>query len=57
MPHHDILNLPPKLFKYYRYDSDLNEKRLKGEVFLATPFDFNDPCDCQRDVINNSSAR
>lgn len=57
MAKHDILNLPSKLFKYYKYDSELNEKRLKGEIFLATPFDFNDPCDCQRDVINNSSAR
>ena len=57
MAKYDILNLPPKLFKYYRYDSELNEKRLKGEVFLATPFDFNDPCDCQRDVTNNSTAR
>lgn len=53
----DLLNLPDRLFKFYRYDSNLNEKRLLGEIFLATPFDFNDPCDCQRDVFNNSVAR
>jgi len=57
MPTHDLLNLPSRLFKYYRYDSALNEKRLSGEIYLATPFDFNDPCDCQRDINNNSSAR
>lgn len=57
MAQYDILNLPKRLYKYYRYDSSLNENRLKGEVFLATPFDFNDPCDCQRDVINNSATR
>ena len=54
---YDLLNLPPQLFKYYGYDSTLNEKRLSGEVYLATPFDFNDPCDCQRDVINNSKEK
>lgn len=53
----DILNLPPRLFKYYRYDSKLNAKRLSGEVYLACPFDFNDPCDCQREVVNNSADR
>ncbi len=53
----DILNPPPRLFKYYRYDSKLNVKRLSGEVYLACPFDFNDPCDCQREVVNNSVDR
>ena len=49
---YDIFNLPPRLFKYYAYDSQLNAKRLSGEVYLACPYDFNDPCDCQREVIN-----
>lgn len=54
---YDLLNMPPRLYKYYRYDTALNEKRLKGEVYLASPFDFNDPCDCQRDVLNNSKEK
>ena len=53
----DIFNLPPRLFKYYGYDTKLNTKRLIGEVYLACPFDFNDPCDCQREIINNSKQR
>ena len=51
---YDIFNLPDRLFKYYSYDSKLNAKRLSGEIYLACPYDFNDPCDCQRVVINNS---
>lgn len=54
---YDIFNLPPRLFKYYAYDGKLNQKRLAGEVYLACPFDFNDPCDCQREVINNTNDR
>lgn len=57
MKKYDLLHLPARLFKYYRYDDKLNAKRLTGEVYLATPFDFNDPCDCQRDVINNARQR
>lgn len=53
----NIFNLPPRLFKYYSYDSKLNAQRLAGEVYLACPYDFNDPCDCQREVINNTKDR
>lgn len=53
----NIYNLPPRLFKYYSYDTKLNAQRLAGEVYLACPYDFNDPCDCQREVINNTKAR
>lgn len=53
----DIFTLPPRLFKYYSYDSKMNVKRLSGEIYLACPYDFNDPCDCQREVINNSTDR
>ena len=53
----DIFNLPLRLFKYYGYDIKLNAKRLAGEVYLACPYDFNDPCDCQREVINNANDR
>lgn len=56
MPY-NIYNLPPRLFKYYGYDTKLNPKRLSGEIYLACPYDFNDPCDCQREVINNSQER
>lgn len=54
---YDAVNLPPRLFKYYGFDSKLTKSRLSGEVFLASPFDFNDPCDCQREVKNNSRER
>ena len=54
---HDLINMPSRIFKYYRYDNVLNEKRLNGEIYLATPFDFNDPCDCQRDIINNAKQK
>lgn len=57
MDKYDLLHLPPRLFKYYRYDDKLNAKRISGDVYLSTPFDFNDPCDCQRDVINNAAQR
>lgn len=53
----NIFNLPSRLFKYYGYDIKLNAKRLSGEVYLASPYDFNDPCDCQREVINNAKER
>lgn len=51
---YDLLNLPTRLYKYYNDDKLLNAKRLSGEVYLASPLDFNDPCDCQRDVKNNA---
>lgn len=54
---HSLTNLPKRLFKFYSYNDSLNEKRLSGEVFLASPLDFNDPCDCQRDVINNAGEK
>lgn len=54
---YDIYNMPPRLFKYYSFDRKLNSKRINGDVYLACPFDFNDPCDCQREVINNTNAR
>lgn len=53
----NIFNLPSRLFKYYGYDTKLNTKRIGGEIYLACPYDFNDPCDCQRAIINNSRQR
>lgn len=50
----DLFHLPERLFKYYRYDNNLNESRLTGDVYLASPLDFNDPCDCQRSLHNNA---
>lgn len=57
MEQFDIFNLPPRLFKYYSHDSKLTAARLSGTVFLACPYDFNDPCDCQRVVFNNAADR
>lgn len=48
-----LINMPGRLFKYYKYDSDLNIKRLRGEVYLSSPLDFNDPCDCRILPDNN----
>lgn len=54
---YDAVDLPDRLFKYYGFDMKLTKKRLSGEVFLACPYDFNDPCDCQREVKNNTECR
>lgn len=50
---HDVFNLPGNMYKYYKFDSALNESRLTGDVYLASPLDFNDPCDCRLEVRNN----
>lgn len=47
--------MPSRIFKYYGYNADLNAKRLSGEIYLSSPLDFNDPCDCQRNVENNAA--
>lgn len=57
MHSYNLLHMPPHVFKYYRYDDTLNDKRFAGEVYMSSPLDFNDPCDCQRDVINNATDR
>lgn len=49
--------VPDRIFKYYSYNSDLNVKRLSGEIFLSSPLDFNDPCDCQRNIENNAAKK
>ncbi len=54
---YDAVKLPMRLFKYYGFDSKLTKNRLSGEAFLACPYDFNDPCDCQREVTNNLRER
>lgn len=48
---YDILHLPKRLFKYYSFNEKYNNKRFLGDVYFASPFDFNDPCDCQREVV------
>ena len=53
-PLYDVKNLPSVLFKFYGNNKDLNKKRLSGEVYLSSPLDFNDPCDCQRGIRNNA---
>lgn len=50
----DLFNLPGKLYKYYKFDSEYNASRLTGDVYLASPLDFNDPCDCRRWPRNNA---
>ena len=57
MQSYNLLHTPPHVFKYYRYDDSLNDKRFASEVYMSSPLDFNDPCDCQRDVINNATDR
>lgn len=54
---YNLINLPAKLYKYYGYNETYNESRLIGNIFLASPLDFNDPCDCQRTVINNAMKK
>jgi len=54
---YNLLHTPPHVFKYYQYNDSYNDKRFAGEVYMSSPLDFNDPCDCQRDVINNASDR
>ena len=49
----DIEIIPKSLFKYYKFDTKYNKKRLKGEVFFSSPLKFNDPFDSQLDVENN----
>ena len=53
--HHkfDLQDLPDKLYKYYKFDTQYNESRLRGDIYLASPLDFNDPCDCQLPPHNN----
>lgn len=41
-------------YKYYAFDRAYNKSRLTGDIYLASPLQFNDPYDCQIDVINNS---
>lgn len=48
------IEVPNRLFKYYKYDDMYNESRILGHVFLASPLNFNDPMDCQPDVENNT---
>lgn len=48
-----LTRLPNTLYKYYKYDQDLNVKRLLGEVFFCSPNRFNDVFDAQHEIINN----
>ena len=50
---YNLLQMPEQLYKYYSYDNKLNSKRFSGEIYLSTPYEFNDPCDCRRGVKNN----
>lgn len=52
-PSFNLTNLPSRLLKYYKYDDTLNKKRLSGEIYLSSPLDFNDPCDCRILPKNN----
>ncbi len=46
--------LPKSLYKYYRFDEMYNRSRLFGDVYLASPLDFNDVFDCQLILKNNT---
>ena len=41
----DCKLIPSTLYKYYRFDTSYNEKRLSGQIFLSNPLSFNDPYD------------
>lgn len=45
--------LPDRIFKYYSFDEKFNESRLTGDVYLASPLDFNDVFDCQLEGDDN----
>ncbi len=47
------------MFKYYSVDGENSnriENRLKGELYLSSPLQFNDPYDCQMPEIINNTA-
>lgn len=50
-----------KLYKYYSIEDDNKKRivnRLNGELYFASPLQFNDPYDCQLpEIINNTSSR
>lgn len=52
-----ICHLPNQLYKFYRFDPQYNESRLKGEIYLANALQFNDPLDCRIDVLNNTKDK
>lgn len=52
-----ICHLPDQLFKFYRFDPQFNESRLKGEIYLPNALQFNDPLDCRIDVLNNTKGK
>lgn len=52
-----ICHLPNQLYKFYRFDPQFNESRLKGEIYLANALQFNDPLDCRIDVLNNTKDK
>ena len=52
-----ICKLPEQLYKFYRFDPQFNESRLKGEVYLSNAIEFNDPLDCRIDVVNNTQEK
>lgn len=57
IPVYSLLHMPLRLYKYYSFNKKFTEWRLSGGVYLSTPLDFNDPCDCQLAVDNNTKRR
>ena len=41
-------------YKYYSFNRTYNKGRLTGKIYLASPLEFNDPFDCQLEVLNNT---
>lgn len=52
-----ICDLPDQLYKFYRFDPQFLESRLKGEIYLPNALQFNDPLDCRIDVHNNTQGK
>ncbi|HEY5591671.1 MAG TPA: DUF2971 domain-containing protein [Paludibacter sp.] len=58
--HHDFIqiksnsnyDLPKELYHYYRLNSNSADSFIHNYVYANHPFDFNDPFDCNRDLIS-----
>lgn len=57
----NLVYMPSRLYKYYSFNREegktYNEGRLCGGVYMSSPLDFNDPCDCQLSIVNNTTER
>lgn len=50
-PQNISLIIPPKLYKYYSINDYLYEVIKSSSCWFSRPSDFNDPFDCNLDVV------